>query len=187
MRAGGYAGLDLSLTGSGIAWCAGAPLTSVQTTLVGRKGITTMPLVRARYAALNDLARDIIMCVPAGADVFVESLDSAGRSGRMNSGAHERAYLWWRVVGSLADGGHDVTPVNGSTLKTFATGKGGAPKTAVVEAVTRRFPEFETEGDDNLCDAAALAALGAFLAGNQRTSWRLPATHLKALDKLRLS
>jgi hypothetical protein len=182
---GGYTGLDISLTGSGIAWFAGAPGDTVMTTLVGEKGITVLPLL-ARWWALEALSAKIRMAVPLDSDVFVESLDSVGRSGRMNSGTNERAWLWLDVVGRLLDAGHDVTEVNASTLKLFATGKGGASKLAVMEACTRRFPEFVTEGDDNMCDASVAAVLGSFLAGNQLPSWKLPASHMKALDKLRV-
>jgi crossover junction endodeoxyribonuclease RuvC len=63
----------------------------------------------------------------------------------------------------------------------YATGKGNAAKGAVIDAVTRRFPDWATEGNDNAADAVALMAAGRDWLGHPITD--LPKTHRAALDK----
>ena len=74
-----------------------------------------------------------------------------------------------------------ATKVNASTLKTHATGKGGAGKPQVLAEAIRR---LDYQGHNhNEADALWLADMGARLHGYDRPA--LPAAHLKALDRLR--
>lgn len=74
-----------------------------------------------------------------------------------------------------------VLVVPPATLKMLATGKGNAPKPDVRGAARRRLG-YGDESDDE-ADACWLADLGARWLGWDRPD--LPATHLRALDKLR--
>ncbi len=67
-------------------------------------------------------------------------------------------------------------------MQLYATGKGVGGKAAVIDAVARRWPQYETRGDNNMCDAIVLAAMGADWAGQPMAA--MPAANRKALDKV---
>src|SRR5690349_25113122 len=97
--------------------------------------------------------RDRILTMVGCPDLVVMGLLAPSRSG---GGAHERAWLWWGLFGILDGGCVPVALMPNNLRTTYATGRGNAPKTAVVDAVARRWPDWETGGDDNLCDAVAM-------------------------------
>ncbi|MGI5281701.1 hypothetical protein ACQEVF_59170 [Nonomuraea polychroma] len=169
-------GLDLSITSTGMAngsgWCE----------KVGRDGVTTMPL-RTKYRTLNGLASRIIVLTDAErADlVLVEKLVFNRQDGG-RGGAGERSYLYYRVMGTIADAGVPIVEVPQATLKMYATGRGNAPKDEVKDAVAKRLPMYVTKGNSDMCDAAVLAAMGADYLGHPLAD--LPKTHRAALDKL---
>jgi Holliday junction resolvasome RuvABC endonuclease subunit len=162
-------GLDLSLTGSGVAssngWCERVGITDVTTRSLGE-----------RIVAVDYLVNQVITLVARPALVCIE-VPAFSRAG---GGALERGSLWWLIARRLH---HDEIPVaeifNQHRMR-YATGKGSASKGAIVDAVARRWPQFETGGDDNLADAAVLAAMGADWLGLPLAP--MPATHRKALD-----
>lgn len=165
-------GIDPSLTATGIAstagWCE----------LTGKTGITTLPLTD-RYKAIARLAEDIHGYTHGADLVAIEKLTFNRETGG-RGGAGERAGLYWLVVRHLVHAGIPVVEVPTATVKVYATGRGGAKKHEVIDAVARRWPTFETRGDDNLCDAVVLCALGADWAGQPLA--KVPASHRKALS-----
>lgn len=165
-------GLDLSLTGSGVAssngWCE----------RVGLPDITTKSLGE-RIVAVDTIVNQVILLVGQPALVCVE-VPAFSRSG---GGALERGGLWWQVVRRLLRAEIPVAEVFNQHRMRYATGKGSASKGAIIDAVARRWPMFETGGDDNLADAAVLAALGADRLGCPLAP--MPVTHRKALDDVR--
>ncbi|WP_214317081.1 hypothetical protein [Nonomuraea sediminis] len=169
-------GLDLSITSTGMAtglgWCE----------KVGRDGITKLPL-RMRYRTLNDLASTIIVLTNAEkADlVLVEKLVFNRQDGG-RGGAGERSYLYYRVMGTIADAGVPIVEVPQATLKTYALGKGSGSKGEIVDSIARRLPMFVTRGNHDMADAATLAAMGADHLGHPLAD--MPKTHRAALDKL---
>ena len=188
-------GVDLSLEATALAWNDG------RLQRHGRAGLTTLPLMGRGSAllALADCIRLSMGVDPVGLPpaqwptlVLIETLPTSRTQVQA-----ERAYLWHEVVRQLAVLGVPVVDVTPAQIKLYATGKGSAGKGAVIDAVARRFPAFETGGDDNLADAAVLAAMGADLLGlplagdvDERYATggvsRLPATHRKALLKIKL-
>jgi crossover junction endodeoxyribonuclease RuvC len=165
-------GLDLSLTGSGVAssngWCD----------RVGTPDITTRSLGE-RIVAVDFLVNQIITLVARPALVCIE-IPAFSRAG---GGALERGSLWWLVVRRLHSAEIPVAEVAIQQRMRYATGKGAASKGAIIDAVARRWPVWETGGDDNLADAAVLAAMGADRLGHPLAA--MPATHRKALDGVR--
>lgn len=82
--------------------------------------------------------------------------------------AHDRSGLWWALVSRLCHAGVPVAEVPPSTLKVYATGKGGgaaASKDAVLAAMIHRHPTAGITGNDT-ADALALAAMGARALGH---------------------
>lgn len=164
-------GIDPSLTASGIADSAG------YCDVLGRPGITSLPLPQ-RVAAMDRLVQEILNAAGA-ADVYVIEGPAFSRVG---GGAVERHALWWLLVRRLHRAEQHVAIVTPNVRARYATGKGNAPKTAVVDAVARRLSMFDTGGNDNACDAAVLCAMGCDQYGVPLAA--MPATHRDALNKV---
>lgn len=175
-------GLDLALgsaqsTGTGIAsslgWCesVGYPDRKKK----GRE-LSNLPhperlhaLVRLREAITTEIGRP---------DLVVMELPAPSRAG---GSSHERAWLWWEVYRWLSGGGIPVALLTPNQRALYATGKGNAPKNAVVDAVARRWPMWDTGGDDNLADAVVLMAAGRDQLGHAIAD--MPKANRAALDK----
>jgi crossover junction endodeoxyribonuclease RuvC len=173
-------GLDTALgssssTGTGIAsslgWCepVGYP---------GRKkdGITGLPHPE-RLVELEQLVHRIMLAVGKPHLVVME-LPAPSRSG---GGAHERAWLWWETYRQLGRADIPVGLMTPNHRMLYATGKGAASKSAVVDAVARRWPAWETGGDDNLADSVVLMAAGLDWLGHAPVD--MPKANRAALDK----
>lgn len=151
-------GLDTAIgsassTGTGIAssngWCEAVGYPDRK-----KKSFSNLPHPE-RLAALQDIAARIILNV-GRPDLVVMELPAPSRAG---GGSHERAWLWWEIYRRLT--AHvAVALLTPNQRALYATGKGNAGKGAVVDAVARRWPEWETGGDDNLADAITLMAAG---------------------------
>ena len=168
-------GIDVSLTGTGLASSLG------ECAVVGIKGVTTLPLA-SQLRALDALTLQLMTAsaeLTGYPDLVVMEYPSIVRA---PGGMVERIALWWQLAHAWTGIRVPVLTVTPGQLKQYATGKGGAAKTAVVAEVTRRYPQYETGGDDNACDAVVLAAIGADLLGHPIVA--VPATHRKALAKL---
>lgn len=178
-------GIDLSLTASGIAWPDRAIVHGV-------KQLTTLP-VGVREEALNGLAHDLAIRLwgrdgtwgrsgPDGYPVLVvlENLPTSG----LKALSTEKAYVWHELCRILQTRQVPILAVTPATIKKYATGNGNASKAAVVDALARRMPWYETLGDDNMCDAAWACAIGCDLLGTPIV--QVPQTHRAALAKLQL-
>jgi Holliday junction resolvasome RuvABC endonuclease subunit len=162
-------GLDLSLTGTGVASSRG------WTTIV-KPGLKMRGHTRLQYI------RDAITeASPADVALVVVEGPSYGNQGTRQSGHHERAGLWWMVTHSLWKRGVDYAVASPAARAKYATGKGNAGKADVIREVTRRFTWF-TGGEDE-ADALVLAAMGADWFGHPMVE--MPQTHRKALDAVR--
>lgn len=142
--AGAVLGLDLSLTGTGVAGDGWADTIKPPTKL---RGVDRMAYIRGalldRYLSGVDL-------------VVVEGPSYGSQAGQ--AGHHERAGLWWLVRYALWARGTATGVVPPASLKLYAAGRGNAGKDDVLRAVVRRFGWFE--GDNNAADALVLAAMG---------------------------
>jgi len=176
-------GVDLSLTSTGIARITDN--NDPELAVYGREGISTLPLYE-RLDAVSRLAGTLQTLIfpeealVAPALVVIERMEVS----RAYGGLVERAWLWQQVVSWLWFGqGIPVAEVTPASRMRYATGKGAASKSAVVDAVARRLPMFETKGDDNLADAAILCAMGRDYLGEPLAA--MPATHRAALDAVK--
>ncbi|HEX5566707.1 MAG TPA: hypothetical protein VFY14_07225, partial [Streptomyces sp.] len=170
-------GIDPSLTGTGIAssngWCE---VIGYKKTRAKDPGITQLPHPE-RIAVMKNLIDSVYYAIGAPQLVVLE-LPAPSRSG---GGAHERGWLWWQLYNRLTTAGFPVGLLTPNQRALYATGKGTAAKGAVIDAVTRRFPDWATEGNDNAADAVALMAAGRDWLGAPITL--MPKTHRAALDK----
>jgi crossover junction endodeoxyribonuclease RuvC len=170
-------GLDPSLTAAAVAHSGGVLY------LTGTKSLTSPAKgLPWRAKGLRALGDDVVKCTlneGRPALVVAELLPRAGT--RFDP---ERGYLWWYVVEALVERGIPVLEVSVATIKKYATGKGNAGKPAMIESTVRRLPQYETGGDDNLCDAVWAMALGSEMLGHPIVE--LPAVNRSALAKLTL-
>lgn len=191
-------GVDLSLDATGIAFSDGRLMLHGETGLTGR-------VLADRAIDLRWLAVDLFYAIAYGCIVGRRVADDDALPAlvlietpalsRARGGVFERGYVWFEVVRRLVDQQVPVVGVDPGQIKQYATGKGNAAKGAVIDACARRFPAFETRGDDNLADATVLAAIGADLLGlplagddDRADGWnyRVPRDNRKALAKIAL-
>jgi crossover junction endodeoxyribonuclease RuvC len=176
-------GIDLSLTATGLARSDG------ECVLVGRTGVTNLS-IDEQIQVLNGLATEIAQVVTRHRlpdAICIEGLDMAQSYG----GQIERTVLWWKVVELMRATGAKIYVAPSPQVKMYVTGKGSGPKGAVIEAVTRWWPQLKHRGDNNLADASACALIAAHMLGEPvAPAWggpdvALPPTHTRALKSVR--
>lgn len=168
-------GLDLSLTGTAIA----TPDGTHRLNTPGHTGDT----ITTRAARIDQILDWVAAAIPnqgLGKPrplILIEGPSYGSTGGQ----AHERAGLWWTVVGWLLRCGDDVVDIPPNCLKKFATGKGTAQKPDMRMALYKR--AGIDQPDDNQVDAWWLRQLGMYLLG-EPTALQLPHTHTDGVDKL---
>lgn len=168
------AGLDLSLTATGIAvFTDGA----TRTALV-RSGGTRQDSWLQRHDRIRGLVEKIAGHVPPGALVAIEAYGSTTGS------VTDRAALWWMTFGALRDIGCTIVPIPPTVRAKYATGKGNAGKDVVLAAAVRRYPHIDINTNDE-ADAVILMAIGCRLIGAPIDD-PLPVLQLAALNNLHL-
>lgn len=167
-------GLDTSLSATGIAssagWCHTVGYTD-------KKNPITKLNHAARLAAMHTIRRGVIHNI-GHPDLVVIETPALSRTG---GGSHERGWLWWEVYSYLIDAEIPVALMDPRQRMLYATGKGAATKSAVVDAVARRWPEWATGGDDNQADAVVLMAAGRDWLGHPLAV--MPQAHRAAVEK----
>lgn len=172
------AGLDLSLTSTGIAIAAHGNI--VATHRVRSTGKASPP-VATTAKRLHDL-EDGIADVLQGYDLDLAVIESPSFAST-NGGAHERAHLWWAVARHLTIiRCVPVGTVAPMTLKVYATGNGKADKGDVIAAVRERYASAGEVNNDE-ADAVILAAMGSRRLGRPMVGEGvLSAKQLKAME-----
>lgn len=185
-----FAGIDLSLTNSGVAVLRGddeaeRPLVRNILSSPEKTTVKTVKGKQVRSAGLLDrrnriqsIAARVVTTALTGYDpelddapVFViESLMLGGLEGGTAS-MFDRVWLYGLVVHLLFKHGL-VVEVSTTTMKKYATGSGRtaagqSSKAGVLLALPRMFPQVLVL-DDNAADALVLAAMGARALGHGR-------------------
>lgn len=154
------AGLDLSLTCTGIAICIDTSRgTKMVTDTITSKGKRAASLVD-RHARLTELGNGIVHHASVCDLAVIEAPLAMYKGGS----PIDRHALWWFVVGGLIRREVPVATVNVSSLKLAIAGKGGADKAALAVALMRLWPDVDVTSSD-VSDAAGLAHLGAVWLG----------------------
>jgi Holliday junction resolvasome RuvABC endonuclease subunit len=176
-------GLDLSLTGTGIAAIAvdTAELhTAVHTS--PPPAIDTVAGHAARHRQLVDgivrqvLGADPVLVVVEGMQFSIKARDSS---------LARRGFCWWSVVEQLCAAGAPVMEVTPQQIKQFATGRGSASKAEVVAAYAKAWPDAPMGRNiEDRADAAHAAALGAAWIGVTGLPQGITAVRAKLLAKL---
>jgi Holliday junction resolvasome RuvABC endonuclease subunit len=156
-------GLDLSLTGTGIAYADGTTTTVKTRTIDGDHRL--LHIVEAIGEAITLGARLAV----------IEDLPKHAHAAGITGMVHGAVRL------SLIEAGLPYVLVPAATLKAYATGKGNADKTAMALAAFKRGGVEFT--DDNCCDAWWLRAAGLDRLGTPM--FPLPEAQRVRLDKVR--
>lgn len=155
------AGVDLSLTATGLAHSNGACAT------IGQAGLT-------KLAWADQLEAAAILRAGINAFLFNGQLDTVVIEGldmsQSYGGQILRSHLWCLVVSDLLEEGVQVYVAPSPQVKMYATGKGALPagragKKLVIEAVARQWPFFDIGSDDNRADAAVMCAMACEIGG----------------------
>lgn len=144
-----FAGLDLSLTSTGIALIDNGATTARICPPDDMRGHQRLHWIRAQ----------IREHIPDHTIVAVEGPSYGSKGGN----AHERAGLWWMTTHMLWRRRIPHVVITPAQLKKYATGVGSGPKSGkdqVIIAVTRRYPDV-TLGSNDEADALVLAAMTA--------------------------
>lgn len=161
------AGLDLSLTSTGVAEIHGIEVTLATITPGKRKG----------HDRLQYLFDEICSRIFDASLVVIEGPSYGSDYGK----AHERAGLWWLVAHVLWGNQIPYVVITPTQVKKYATGYGGGPKSGkdkVLAAVVRRYADVPVDGNDQ-ADALVLAAMAADHYGDPLAP--VPAAHRAAL------
>lgn len=176
-------GLDLSLTGTGVA-AIDVATASLSTAVHASPPPATDSLAGhvARHRQLADgivaqaVATDPILAVVEGLQFSVKMRDSS---------LTRRGFLWWAVIEGLCDAGVPVMEVTPQQIKQFATGKGNASKAEMVAAYAKAWPDAPLgRSVEDRADAAHAAALGAAWVGVEGLPQSMTVVRQKLIAKL---
>lgn len=145
------AGLDVSLTGTGIATTAG-------TTTITTKGKRADSLVQ-RHRRFQGITRRLFDELGT-CDLAVVEAPAYGAPG---GSTWDRGGLWWLIIDGLLDREIPVALVSPRSRAKYAAGNGNAGKAAVMRAVQQTYGVLTS--DDNQSDALCLRAMGHDWAG----------------------
>ncbi|MDX3835647.1 hypothetical protein [Streptomyces europaeiscabiei] len=140
-------GLDISLTGTGVATLGG-------TTRVPTKG-RRKDTILERHNRMKHITTRVLEEVGTVDLACVEGPVGFATPG---GSTWDRGGLWWRIVGSLLERDIPVAIISPTARAKYATGNGGSRKTAVLEAARSRYGAI-LESDDE-ADALILRAMG---------------------------
>lgn len=158
-------GIDVSLTSTGVA--VATQNGDAQTELVKTSGKMTDTIDDTAIRLGNIITEVFNFAASVDPDVIV--IETATFSTHKDSSAHRRAGLWWALVMVLRE--HwPVVGVSPTQLKKYATGKGNAPKEAVLMSVAKMWGHGVVEdGNFDRADSMVLATMGS-----QYLGWEVP-------------
>lgn len=175
-------GLDMSLTGTGVAVLERDELTGEtmppRTLTLKSKGKAGDDLLTRGYR-VDLLRQDVALAARYATFVIIEQPAFSQTGGSH----HDRSGLWWLVVRDIQRLGIPVVEVAPTTLKKYVTGKGNASKMEVMAKMIRLMPQVEI-ANDNEADALALALMGARRYATALEP-SLPLVNLEAMEKVR--
>lgn len=169
-------GIDVSLTATGIARIrpdgSRTPPITLETIASSPSGsgypaqLERLRNVAGRVvrAARRNAADDEGIVYALEAPIFGTVTNAQGKPIGSAGMAHTRAGLWWLIYHLIEKTGPVIT-VPPTTLKSYVTGKGNAPKDLVISTVARNFPHLAIL-DNNQADALGLASMLARQLGS---------------------
>jgi Holliday junction resolvasome RuvABC endonuclease subunit len=178
-------GLDLSLTGAGLAVIdlhSGSLTAAVHRSPAPKQDVLGGHVARHREL-IDGLVTQALACDPV--PVVIEGLQFsvASKDGSLT----RRGFLWWAVAEGLVAGGAPVLEVAPSQIKQLATGKGNAGKAEVVAAYATVWPDATRVSNvEDRADASFAAGFGTAGAPTLGTP-PVPAAGAASGHRLRIS
>lgn len=165
-------GLDLSLTGTGIASAGGA--CTIKSNAKSKIEPRVNKIWNDMWEAIEDMSNH-------SASLFViEGLAFASKTGKVS----ERAFLHHFVRWQLWNMDKTFALVAPTARAKYATGKGNAGKDEVMIAVTKTWPQWDAK-NNNEADAVCLYNMGVdHIMGHPLYDNPLPKLQRDALDKV---
>lgn len=169
-------GIDLSLTGTGLAYSTGDAI-AIRTVRTKPYG----PTLEDSWQRLKYIESEIWKT--ATSEFFDLVLIEGPSYGSKGAGTWDRGGLWWLVVSMVL--AHDMKAVSvpPTLVKKYATGKGGGPgisKATVCSAAGNRYGRVFATDDE--ADAYVLCAMGLDHLGDPPAV--VPKLHREALAKV---
>ena len=159
-------GLDLSLTSTGIAH-----FDEVSVIRSSSKGMQRIDEIRNTVMGVIGFMDDPLVVIEGYA--FAKKTAHAAALGELGG------VIRW----TLFTEGIQYVEVPPTSRAKFASGRGNAPKSEVVSAVSARTGMvFSGAGADDLCDAFVLQEMGVVGCGGERFSW--PKAQLEVAEKI---
>lgn len=159
------AGIDPSLTNTGIAILLdGQPLLLRSIGHGTPNGKTYGHRSDRIVAQCRAVIAHVLPCNSSAADIDLAVMEGPAYGANLPS-AHDRAGLFWGLYSTLRARKIPIAVVAPKTRALWATGSGNADKRDVLAAVRAWWPNKRILNHD-IADAAALAAIGAFHAGD---------------------
>lgn len=165
------AGLDLSLTSTGLACPDG--------TLITVRSKSTSYDLSERKKRLDGIYTKIMQAITSEGALDMLVIEGPSMAQQHTGSLTDRYGLWWRIVGAALAAGIDVVELPPTTLKKFATGSGAANKVSMALALSNR--AGLSISDDNQVDAAWLRYAGHQIIG--KPLLELPIIQQAALAK----
>lgn len=159
------AGLDVSLTGTGVATLGG-------TTLITSSGHRKDTLLQRR-TRIKGIVDEVLLAVGTVDLAVIEGPSHHSIGGSV----WDRGGLWWLIVDALYARDIPLAVMPPMSRAKYATGNGGSRKEAVMEAAQRRYGAVLD--NDNEADALVLRAAGLDWLGQPLAE--VPAGHRAAL------
>lgn len=169
-----YFGIDLSMTGTGLASFDGSEWDLATVSVPAVDSSPGAFIDRAEAIA----AKIIAWCDPHDGDV----LAMEGPALQAKSSQLDRMFaLWWFTYRALRDHHAEPHVIPPSVVKQLATGKGNANKDTVLIDTVKRVPQANVS-NNNEADAVWLAVAAGHFDGTAVMS--LPVSHLTGLAKI---
>lgn len=169
-------GLDLSLTGTGLAVVRGGEIRKLATVSTAGKKTDTLAMRKERLDTIHaEIFRELGVTWHLSSLAVVENPSYGSRFGS----PHDRSGLWWRVVRELIHFGVPVATVSPQGRAKYITGDGRSKKDAVYAAAQQVWPDVQIS-NDNEGDALGLASMGSRYLGQPLED--LPEKNLEAMD-----
>lgn len=157
-------GLDLSLTSTGLCRIdvhahpsiGNMPIIDSIVTAT----VTSKPTADKSYRAMSQRIEKITEAIGYALESVDLAVIEGPAFGAKGAHTHSRDWLWGRVYDTARDMGITTVIVTPNQRCKYATGKGNAPKDAVLAAAIKRWPTVDVGGNDQ-ADALVLAAIGA--------------------------
>lgn len=141
------AGLDISLTGTGVATLAG----TIRVPTKGRRKDTILE----RHNRMKHITTRVLEEVGT---VDLACIEGPVGFATPGGSTWDRGGLWWRIVGALLERDIPVAIISPTARAKYATGSGASRKTAVLEAARSRYGAILDSDDE--ADALILRAMG---------------------------